>query len=73
MDEMASSEFRRRYASLLRPTVVTVNGHPIGVWQPHKGPQEDAWRSALGTDPVPPALGSFSSRPFTPVPKPGKR
>ena len=65
MDEMPSTEFRRRYATLLRPTIVTVNGHPIGVWQPHVGPRDA---------PVPPdvtaAIGrSFSSRPFTPVPK----
>ena len=77
MDHMPSSEFRRRYASLLRPTIVTVNGHPIGVWQPHKGPNEDQWRGALGAEPVPPpverAVGSFSSRPFTPVPKARKR
>lgn len=35
MDEMTSSEFRRRYASLKSPTLVTVNGRPIGEWRPH--------------------------------------
>lgn len=37
MDQMTSSEFRRRYASLSRPVEVTVNGHPIGTWQPTYG------------------------------------
>lgn len=73
MDTISSAEFRRAYAKLLRPTVVTVNGHAIGVWQPHKGPHEDAWRDALGVEPVPvevdAAVRTFSSRPFTPVPK----
>jgi hypothetical protein len=34
MDVLTSSEFRRRYAGLLRPTVVTANGHAIGEWHP---------------------------------------
>ena len=34
MNEMPSSEFRRRYASLTERTTVTVNGHVIGVWDP---------------------------------------
>ncbi len=34
MDGMPSSEFRRRYASLSEPVIVTVNGHAIGVYQP---------------------------------------
>lgn len=34
MDELTSTEFRRRYATLTSPTVVTVNGHRIGVWRP---------------------------------------
>jgi hypothetical protein len=35
MDEMPSSEFRRRYATLTKPTTVTVNGHGIGEWHPY--------------------------------------
>jgi hypothetical protein len=73
MDVLTSSEFRKRYASLLRPTIVTVNGHPIGVWEPNKGVHEGAWRQALDTEAVPPvhaaAVVGFNSRPFTPVPK----
>ena len=34
MDELPSSEFRKRYAALTAPTVVTVNGHAIGTWVP---------------------------------------
>ena len=34
MDEMTSSEFRRRYATLTEPTVVTALGRPIGEWIP---------------------------------------
>ena len=34
MDTMTSSEFRKRYVGLTRPTVVTVNGHYLGVWNP---------------------------------------
>jgi hypothetical protein len=31
---MSSSEFRRRYASLTKPTRVMVKGRPIGQWVP---------------------------------------
>lgn len=34
MDEMPSAEFRRTYARLMKPTMVTVNGHVIGQWSP---------------------------------------
>lgn len=34
MDEISSSDFRRTYASLRKPTAVTVNGHVIGEWIP---------------------------------------
>jgi hypothetical protein len=34
MDELASTEFRKRYAALKEPVIVTVNGHPIGTWTP---------------------------------------
>jgi len=34
MDVLTSTEFRKRYATLKRPTAVTVNGHTIGVWHP---------------------------------------
>lgn len=33
-DTLSSSEFRKRYATLKRRTVVSANGHPIGVWDP---------------------------------------
>ena len=31
---MPSTLFRNRYPSLTEPTVVTVNGRPIGTWTP---------------------------------------
>jgi hypothetical protein len=34
MDTIPSAEFRKRYASLRVPTIVTVNGHTIGTWTP---------------------------------------
>ena len=34
MDELPSAQFRKVYAKLTKPTVVTVNGHAIGIWQP---------------------------------------
>lgn len=34
MDTLNSSEFRRRYASLTKPTIVTAGGHVIGLWTP---------------------------------------
>jgi hypothetical protein len=69
MDEMPSAQFRKVYAKLTAPTIVTVNGHPIGEWQP-----------ASFRPPMPPAIPPsidklsapserFNSRPFTPAPK----
>jgi hypothetical protein len=34
MNELPSAKFRNQYAKLKEQTVVTVNGHPIGVWNP---------------------------------------
>jgi hypothetical protein len=34
MDELASTEFRKRFARLKEPIIVTANGHPIGEWIP---------------------------------------
>jgi hypothetical protein len=34
MNAISSAEFRRTYAKLTEPTIVTVNGHPIGTWTP---------------------------------------
>jgi hypothetical protein len=72
MDEMSSSEFRKRYASLTRPTIVTVNGHTIGRWLPGV-PAVDAVDvgGAPETRPVGlrPTDLRFNSKPFRPVPK----
>jgi hypothetical protein len=78
MDEMGSSEFRRRYASLTKSTLVTVNGHTIGTWIP----TEAGWLGPVAEhalrQPGPviaerhDSLRPFNSRPFTPAPKKGK-
>jgi hypothetical protein len=34
MDTLPSAKFRKRFASLTEPTMVTANGHPIGRWLP---------------------------------------
>lgn len=41
MSEMPSADFRRMYAKLTEPTVVTVNGHAIGVWTPSRQPTNE--------------------------------
>jgi hypothetical protein len=80
MDEMPSSEFRRRYAALTKPTVVTAGGRPIGQWIPasHRLSVMVDLDGAVTIDPPPMkgqpveismAVDRFSTRPFTPVPK----
>jgi hypothetical protein len=78
MDEMPSSEFRRRYATLTEQTMVTVLGRAIGYWTPRN---VEVWREMdaqpgfrermkIGLDQI--AAGDtvpFNSRPFTPAPK----
>lgn len=34
MNELPSATFRKTYAKLREPVVVTVNGHGIGMWTP---------------------------------------
>jgi hypothetical protein len=75
MDEMPSAEFRKVYAKLRAPTLVTVNGHRIGLWTPTTTREE--FRAVLrGEGPVGQEIAipmdldpTFNSRPFTPVPK----
>lgn len=43
MDELSSTEFRKSFARLTKPTVVTVNGHVMGQWLPYGGPEREAW------------------------------
>lgn len=67
MDTLPSSEFRKTFGRLTKPTRVTVNGHFIGVWTPWEtaeavnNQERLAWKDEL-----------VRSRPFTPAPKPGK-
>ncbi len=34
MNEIPSTQFRKQFAKLAEPTLVTANGHPIGTWRP---------------------------------------
>jgi hypothetical protein len=63
MDTISSAEFRKRYAKLTEPTRVTVLGRVIGEWTP-------AGTLVQESDQAP---STFSTRPFTPVPKSTKR
>jgi hypothetical protein len=71
MDQMTSSEFRKRYASLRVATMVTVNGHTIGTWQPQvtTDGQPIAELLAETSDPRRIPIERFNTAPFTPVPK----
>ncbi len=40
MNELPSTEFRKQFARLTEATLVTVNGHPIGTWTPHRISEE---------------------------------
>lgn len=60
MDTLSSAEFRKTYARLTRPTVVTVNGHPIGTWTPgvsvaHQRPRPGSAEDAADAVTPPPA------------------
>lgn len=76
MDVLPSAEFRKVYAKLTAPTVVTVNGHEIGTWVPA------GQLPPVDVDVVMQRVGSSDTlaarlnpqRPFAefrPVPKPG--
>lgn len=49
MNELTSTEFRKVYASLREPVVVTVNGHPIGTWTPFTKSQQGDLQDAMPT------------------------
>ena len=43
MESLPSTEFRKRFAKLTDVTLVTVNGHPIGVWKPLRPEVGEDW------------------------------
>lgn len=70
---MPSSKFRKRYATLARTTLVTVNGHVIGRWTPIGTTDEViAYPDESGEMTVRVERDRFNTRPFTPVPKKGR-
>jgi hypothetical protein len=70
MDELPSAEFRRVYSKLTKPTVVTVNGHPIGTYQPISVAMDSRALDAIRPgEPKTPTTERFNTRPFMPVPK----
>jgi hypothetical protein len=77
MDELSSTEFRKRFARLTSPTVVTANGHVIGTWTPLtlSYPHEPGSVRVMtfSEADVVRDLDRFNSQPFTgPIPKKGK-
>ena len=79
MDTIRSTEFRKRYATLTRMTIVTVNGHTIGYWHPGI-PPVDAIDVGGAPETRPVGLRPQDQHPrvspfiaFHPAPKPGKR
>ena len=76
MDTISSAQFRKTYAKLVGEVTVTVNGHPIGRWTPviSTGETVEYAEFADGRAEITKRhVGQFSSRPFTPAPKPGRR
>ena len=77
MNELPSTEFRKRFAGLTGPTLVTANGHPIGVWTPVL----ISWKEADGAVEIasqsgrlapPPSYGHAFGK-TRPAPKPSQR
>ena len=73
MDKLSSTEFRKTFAGLSKPTEVTVNGHTIGTWRPLDltGQEREEYAGELRPFNARESAG-FNSRPFTPSPKKGK-
>lgn len=69
MKSIPSSEFRKTYANLTEPTIVTVLGHDIGEWIPYRG-QPVAAEPTGSADAVIQRVGSFGSP--KPAPKRGR-
>ena len=77
-DTLPSSEFRRRYSKLTRPTIVTVNGHAIGLWTPgpdglHVSVVDSIVRDGFAEREAVRQEAARTVRTFTPVPKPSQR
>ena len=76
MDTISSTEFRKRFASLEQPVLVTVNGHSLGVWAPTRvapgtAQTVDIARTDLFSRPIATDHFRSASAPaFHPVPKP---
>jgi len=70
MDVLSSTEFRKAYARLTKPTKVLVNGHVIGIWTPGGQLSYDDLPDVFDRVLNPSSdIRPFNSRPFTPVPK----
>jgi hypothetical protein len=74
MDTISSAAFRKSYAKLTDPTVVTVNGHALGTWIPqgHESATFQVTINERSEGPQPAVVVTpdrFNTVPFTPVPK----
>lgn len=78
MDVLTSTEFRKRYARLTEPTLVVVNGHSIGIWNPAHGAATNSLtieRPGRATEHYSfgPEHGQDHFLEFRPAPKPGRK
>lgn len=71
MKTLPSAEFRKTYASLKEPVVVTVKGHPIGYWTP-VGPLDEVhiWPDGKAIDKI---LADAKKKHPKAFPTPGER
>jgi hypothetical protein len=71
MKQLPSATFRKVYAALQEPVIVTVLGRPIGTYTPVSAAVDGRFIDAIrpGEPRVPDAV--FAA--FRPVPKPGKK
>ena len=70
MNELPSAQFRKVYRSLRAPVTVTVNGHPIGTYQPIMSSIDS--RTVEAIRPGEPRSNQ-TVQAFRPVPKPSQR
>ena len=69
MERITSTEFQKAYPRLTEPTEVTALGRVIGTWYPF------GTSPIVGQGPAPTTTtgASYSTRPFSPAPKPGSK
>ena len=69
MDALPSAKFRKKYASLTKEVLVTVNGHVIGKWVPIFNTGDELTYDPDGATRIVRDWDRYNTRPFQPVPK----